>query len=107
MGGDSLKCLSHFGTLVQFGNSSGSKGHFTTADVHSSCRSVKGFSLGTTRKMKPDFIRPFAEQMIQRFAKQEITLNIDRIFDLDDIVDAHKYFESRNHNGKILLKLNE
>ncbi|MGE7673128.1 quinone oxidoreductase family protein [Lysinibacillus sp. NPDC094403] len=61
---DSLKCLSHFGTLVQFGNSSGSKGHFSTVDVHSSCRSINGFSLGTTRKMKPEFIRPFAEEMI-------------------------------------------
>lgn len=103
---DSLKCLAPFGTLVQFGNSSGNKGHFTTNDVHSSCRNVKGFSLGTTRKMNPDFIRPYAEQMIRKFSNNEITLNVDRIFNLEEIVEAHQYFERRNHNGKILLKLN-
>ncbi len=32
---NSLRCLDNYGTLVQFGNSSGIKGKFTTADVHS------------------------------------------------------------------------
>ena len=103
---DSLKCLAYFGTLVQFGNSSGQKGTFSTADVHNSCRSVKGFSLGTTRKMKPALIRPYAEQMIALFANKDLTLNIDAIFELENVVEAHHYFERRSHNGKILLKLN-
>ncbi len=103
---DSLRCLAPFGTLVQFGNSSGEKGDFSTNDVHSSCRSIKGFSLGTTRKLKPEFIRPFAENMIDQFANQTLQLHIDRIFNLVNIIEAHKYFEKRQHHGKILLKLN-
>ena len=82
---DILRCLAPFGTLVQFGNSSGKKGTFSTSDVHSSCRSVKGFSLGTS---------------------QSLHLNIDRIFPLENVTQAHQYFEQRQHNGKILLKLN-
>ncbi|MER1956961.1 MAG: zinc-binding alcohol dehydrogenase family protein [Solibacillus sp.] len=103
---DILRCLAPFGTLVQFGNSSGKKGTFSTSDVHSSCRSVKGFSLGTTRKLKPEIIRPFAEKMIDQFASQSLHLNIDRIFPLENVTQAHQYFEQRQHNGKILLKLN-
>ncbi|WP_409290398.1 zinc-binding alcohol dehydrogenase family protein [Peribacillus sp. SCS-37] len=38
----SLDCLAHYGTLVQFGNSSGQIGTFRTSDVHSSCRNIKG-----------------------------------------------------------------
>ncbi|MEK4425501.1 quinone oxidoreductase family protein [Solibacillus sp. FSL K6-1523] len=103
---DSLRCLAPFGTLVQLGNSSGEKGNFSTNDVHSSCRSIKGFSLGTTRKLKPEFIRPFAEKMIAQFANQTLQLHIDQIFNLENIIEAHQYFEKRQHLGKILLKLN-
>ena len=39
---DSLECLALYGTLVQFGNSSGKAGTFKTSDVHSSCRNIKG-----------------------------------------------------------------
>lgn len=102
----SLTCLAPFGTLVQFGNSSGKNGSFSTKDVHKSCRSIRGFSLGTTRQLKPEYIRPFAEVMIDKFASQSLHLHIDRIFDLENVVEAHHYFERRCHNGKILLKLN-
>jgi len=102
---NSLRCLDNYGTLVQFGNSSGIKGKFTTADVHSSCRSIKGFSLGTTRQLRPEFIRPYAEKMISYFAKGIFELSIDKIFDLSDVKEAHAYFESRKHRGKILLKI--
>ena len=102
---ESLKCLAPFGTLVQFGNSSGRPGNFSNADVHNSCRSVKGFSLGTTRKLRPEMIRPYAEKMIEQFACGALHLQVDQIFELKDVVNAHETFEKRQHNGKILLKL--
>ena len=101
----SLQCLAPFGTLVQFGNSSGRPGNFSNADVHNSCRSVKGFSLGTTRKLKPAMIRPYAEKIIAQFANGTLHLQVDQIFELEDVVLAHETFEKRQHNGKILLKL--
>jgi NADPH:quinone reductase len=102
---NSLKCLAPFGTLVQFGNSSGQKATFTNTDVHNSCRAIKGFSLGTTRQLKPEIIRPFAEQMIEAFANGTYSLNISAIYPLEDVVQAHEAFEKRIHNGKILLAL--
>ncbi|APH06531.1 quinone oxidoreductase family protein [Bacillus weihaiensis] len=101
----SLECLALYGTLVQFGNSSGKAGTLKTSDVHSSCRNVKGFSLGTTRKHDPARLAPVAEKVLELFATNKITLPIERIFDLSDAVQAHRLIESRNYEGKILIKI--
>ncbi|PFA69720.1 quinone oxidoreductase [Bacillus sp. AFS015802] len=100
----SLDCLGLYGTLVQFGNSSGSAGHFTTGDVHSSCRNVKGFSLGTTRKRRPGVLAPAAEKVIDLFATGKVTLPIAGIFDLSEAAKAHDLMESREYEGKLLIR---
>lgn len=46
----SLNCLAYYGRLIHFGNASGEIGNFQTKDLHASCRSILGFSFGTTRK---------------------------------------------------------
>lgn len=101
----SMECLALYGTLVQFGNSSGSVGAFTTTDVHSSCRNVKGFSLGTTRKHNPKRLAPIAQIVLELFASNKISLPIARIFNLHEAAEAHRLVESRNYEGKILLKM--
>ncbi len=101
----SLECLALYGTLVQFGNSSGKPGNFKTSDVHSSCRNIKGFSLGTTRKHDPARLAGVAEKVLELFASEKITLPIARVFDLEEAAQAHKLIESRNYEGKILIKV--
>lgn len=89
----SLDCLALYGTLVQFGNSSGEAGHFKTSDVHSSCRNIKGFSLGTTREHDPLRLAPVAEKVIELFNSQQISLPIAQIFNLEDAAAAHELIE--------------
>ena len=101
----SLQCLALYGTLVQFGNSSGKAGTFKTSDVHSSCRNVKGFSLGTTRKHDPDRLASVAEKVIELFATNQLSLKIAKVFDLGDAAEAHRLIESRKYEGKVLLKI--
>lgn len=101
----SLDCLALYGSLVQFGNSSGEAGHFKTSDVHSSCRNIKGFSLGTTREHDPLRLAPVAEKVIELFNSQQISLPIAQIFNLEDAAAAHELIESRNYEGKVLLKV--
>lgn len=101
----SLQCLALYGTLVQFGNSSGKAGTFKTSDVHSSCRNIKGFSLGTTRKHDPDRLASVAEKVIDLFATNQLSLKIAQVFDLRDAAEAHRLIESRNYEGKVLLKI--
>ncbi|KGR79105.1 quinone oxidoreductase family protein [Ureibacillus manganicus] len=102
----SLSCLALYGTLVQFGNSSGKAGTFKTSDVHSSCRNIKGFSLGTTRQHNPERLGPVAKKVLELFATNQITLPIAQVFNLSDAAEAHKLIESRNYEGKILIKIN-
>lgn len=101
----SMDCLAHFGTLVQFGNSSGKSGKFSTSDVHSSCRNVKGFSLGTMRKLNPAYLKLVVEKVIPLLVEQSISIPIDSIYSLADIQLAHQRMESREHRGKILIDL--
>ncbi|MUK87811.1 zinc-binding dehydrogenase [Ornithinibacillus sp. L9] len=101
----SLGCLAFYGTLVQFGNSSGKAGTFKTSDVHSSCRNIKGFSLGTTRKHNPEQLAPVAEKVLGLFASNKISIPIAHIFNLEDVAQAHKLIESRNYHGKVLIKI--
>lgn len=101
----SLECLANFGTLVQFGNSSGKAGAISTSDVHNSCRNIKGFSLGTTRKEDPARLAPVVERIIPLFEGGQLNVPIERVFDLEDIQEAHRLIESRTHQGKILIRL--
>ncbi|SOC42746.1 quinone oxidoreductase family protein [Ureibacillus acetophenoni] len=103
----SLECLAFYGTLVQFGNSSGNAGTIKTSDVHSSCRNVKGFSLGTTRELDPERLLPAAEKVIDLFATNKISLPIAKVFDLEDAVLAHQLIESRKYVGKVLIKIGD
>ncbi|KGR76362.1 quinone oxidoreductase family protein [Ureibacillus sinduriensis] len=103
--GSSLECLAFYGTLVQFGNSSGKAGTFKTSDVHNSCRNIKGFSLGTTRKHKPASLASVAQKVIDLFASEQIILPVARVFDLSEAAQAHKLIESRKYEGKILIKV--
>ncbi|MDN4493567.1 quinone oxidoreductase family protein [Ureibacillus aquaedulcis] len=101
----SLDCLALYGTLLQFGNSSGQAGTFTTNDVHSSCRNVKGFSLGTTRKHDPARLAPIAKKVIELFASGKISLPIAQVFNLRNAAEAHRLIESREYEGKVLLQV--
>lgn len=102
---NSLKCLDYYGRLVHFGNSSGETGTIKTTDVHSSCRSLLGFSFGTTRKMRPELLKSTAEQVINFLSKGQLQINIGGEYSLEDAADAHALIESRQSTGKIILKV--
>lgn len=101
----SMECLAPFGRLVHFGNSSGETGTFKTVELHSSCRSVLGFSFGTTRQMRPDLLQHTADQVLGYIAERKLNVTIGRKFQLEDARTAHEWMESRKSVGKIILKV--
>jgi NADPH2:quinone reductase len=103
----SMYCLAIYGRLVQFGNSTGENGNFSTADVHASCRSVLGFSLGTTRKERPYLLQETAEQVFRFLETDQVKMEIGKSFDLKDAAAAHRWVESRQSTGKVLLQIKE
>ena len=77
---NSLTCLAPYGRLVHIGNSSGSAGTFKTSDLHSSCRSVLGYSLGSTRKNRPESLKNTAKQVIKYISEGKIKIEIGHLF---------------------------
>lgn len=101
--GQSMNCLSRYGRLVVFGNSSGSYGQLQTNELHSSCRSVLGFSLGTTRKEQPEALKDTSLQVFRMIERGQITIKISEKLPLKDAPAAHQLIESRKSTGKVIL----
>lgn len=99
----SLECLAYYGRLVHFGNASGEIGTFRTKDLHASCRSILGFSFGTTRKKRPYLLRHTANQVFQYLRDGSLQIAIGKRFTLQDAGKAHEWIESRQSTGKIIL----
>ncbi|KYP79809.1 quinone oxidoreductase family protein [Ferroacidibacillus organovorans] len=103
----SLQCLANYGRLIHFGNSSGEVGHFQTSDLHSSCRSVLGFSLGTTRKERPYLLRDTANHVFGYLSNGRLKIKVGHRFKLEDAAEAHRVVEGRHSVGKVLLTVSE
>ncbi|NRR02220.1 NADPH:quinone oxidoreductase family protein [Brevibacillus sp. RS1.1] len=99
----SLECLAWYGRLVHFGNASGEIGQIKTIDLHASCRSVLGFSFGTTRKLRPHFLQDTAKQVLDYLANGQLDIKIGKHFALEEAASAHALVESRASTGKVLL----
>ncbi|PGV56123.1 quinone oxidoreductase [Bacillus cereus] len=101
----SLKCLAYYGRLVHFGNASGEVGHFQTKDLHASCRSILGFSFGTTRKKRPESLQETAKQVFRYLRDGSLQINTTKSFPLQDAGKAHEWVESRQSTGKVILNV--
>ena len=103
----SLECLAPYGRLVHFGQSSGEQANVSTDDVHSSCRSFLGYSLGTTRKLRPNQLQDISHKVIQLLHLGLINVHVGHEFLLEDVAEAHRLMEKRQHTGKIILTVHE
>ncbi len=101
----SLECLAKYGRLVNFGAASGVFGQFKTKDLHSSCRSVLGFSLGTTRNERPHLLRDTADKVLGYLAENRLKMKIGQQFPLEEAATAHSWIESRKSTGKVVLSV--
>lgn len=99
----SLQCLAWYGRLVHFGNSSGEVANIQTKDLHASCRSVLGFSLGTTRLQRPHLLREVADKVLGYIKNGSLRIKIGHKFSLQEASLAHRLIESRKSKGKVLL----
>ncbi|NEU31376.1 NADPH:quinone oxidoreductase family protein [bacterium LRH843] len=101
----SMDCLGHFGRVVIFGHANdGSKpGTLQTDALHSSCRSVIGYSTGTHRKLRPDFLKEGTNAITDLLVQGDLTMHISKRYSLEEAGEAHAHIESRKSTGKVLL----
>ncbi|MEN2768438.1 quinone oxidoreductase family protein [Ornithinibacillus xuwenensis] len=103
----SINCLAKFGRLVQFGNASGEIGFFNTEQLHTSCRSILGFSLGTTRNERPDLLADASLRIMDYLKENKLQIMVGAEFPLEEAYKAHELIESRRSIGKILLDVSK
>lgn len=104
---ESLTCLANFGRLVHFGSASGLPGRIAVSDLHASCRSVRGFSLGTVRVEAPKMVEPLAHAVLDLAQQGRLRMVIGRRYPLQEAAAAHAWIESRASTGKIILTVDE
>jgi NADPH2:quinone reductase len=100
---ESMQCLAPFGRLVNFGDASGDTGVVKTVELHSSCRAVLGFSLGTTRRRRPELLAGAAAAVMGYLADGRLSMRIGAQFPLASAASAHRLVETRQSTGKVLL----
>lgn len=101
----SMKCLAPFGRIISFGhaNDGSLPGNVKTTELHSSCRSVIGYSTGTYRKHRPEFLHEAAGKITELLIQEKLEIIISKRYALEDAAEAHAHIESRQSFGKILL----
>jgi NADPH2:quinone reductase len=108
VGGDtfhkSMACLAMFGRIVNFNNSGGVGGTVNTLELHASCRSVLGFSLGTHIRHRAEVVQETAEHVLHLLGKGNVHLWIEGVYPLEEAGEVHSLIESRQTVGKLLLK---
>lgn len=98
-----MNCLAPYGRMVVFGNASGSYSQLDTKLLHASCRSVRGFSIGSTRKLRPSWFADTAPDVLAAMTSGSIHIPIAASFPLDEAAAAHALLETRTVTGKIIL----
>jgi NADPH2:quinone reductase len=99
-----LACLATFGRLAIFGHSAGKAGTVKSSDLHGSCRSVLGYSMGTNRKYRPEGLRESVKAVLNYVDEGKLKMVISKSFALEEAAAAHQWIESRKSTGKVLLK---
>ncbi len=66
--------------------------------------SLTGVFLGAEMGRDPDRVRHMIERLLQRVADGELRVVIDRVFPLAEAAEAHRYIESRQAFGRVLLR---
>lgn len=99
---DSLKCIRPKGIVCMTGILSGEwtmKEFTPMGDIPSLGRLT--VYMGEADNLNIDLLQDF----INAVAEGSINLNIDRTFKLDEIVEAHRYMESNQSKGKIVVEV--
>ena len=66
--------------------------------------SITGVFLGAEFAMQPERTRANVEWSLAHVATGELRVSIDRVFPLSEAAEAHRYIESRQAFGRVLLR---
>lgn len=104
--GPNMKSLGYKGKLVIIGIISGIKAELNLALMMVKRQQIIGSVLRSRPVAeKGDIIAEFNRRAMPKFADRTIVPIIEKVFTINEIVDAHRMMEEDKHFGKIVLKI--
>jgi NADPH2:quinone reductase len=108
VGGDvftrSLPLLNPLGTIVAIGFTAGIWQDPSVQWLVGRNASVLGFYLGRLLKLRPEYVRARAHELLALWAQGVVDPLVGATFPLADAGAAHALIESRRHVGKVVLE---
>lgn len=101
-----MKAAALEGRIVQIATLSSSSAQLNLRQILSKRLRLQGTTLRSRPiEQKMALTQKFAAQMLPFFADGRLKPIIDRIFNLEEVAEAHRYMESNSNFGKIVLKI--
>jgi putative PIG3 family NAD(P)H quinone oxidoreductase len=103
-----MNSLGYAGRLVLIGVISGIKAELNLALMMVKRQQIIGSVLRSRPvKDKGDIVAEFTKTALPKFADRSIVPIIEKVFPMDQVVEAHRMMEEDKHFGKIVLKIAE
>jgi NADPH2:quinone reductase len=100
---EGLRCLAPFGHIALYGRAGGAPDPLNLSVLSPKSQKVSAFSLPTLTRGFPDKTRESAERCFALLREGRLKLHISRTFPLAQAAQAHRYLESRESTGKLIL----
>ncbi len=100
---EGLRCLAPFGHLALYGRAGGAPDPLNLAALSPKSQKVSAFSLPTLTRGFPDKTRESAERCFALMREGRLKVYVSRTFPLAQAAEAHRYLESRESTGKLIL----
>jgi len=100
---EGLRCLAPFGHIALYGRAGGAPDPLNLSVLSPKSQKVSAFSLPTLTRGFPDKTRESAERCFAHLREGRLKLHISKTFPLAQAADAHRYLESRESTGKLIL----
>ena len=98
------KAAAPLGRIIEYGSLSSESAKFPFGQMLQKRLTVQGYILMDITT-NPEELKPAKQFIFEALEKRKLTPTIDKTFDFEDIVEAHKYMESNQQLGKIIVKV--
>ena len=100
---EGIRCLAPFGHLILYGRSGGAPDPLNVFTLFPKSQKVSGFMLPSVTRGFPDKMRESADRCFALMRDGRLKIHIGKTFPLAQAAEAHRYLESRQSTGKLIL----
>lgn len=103
---ENLECLLPKGRLMLVGLTSGSRAEFDLSMALTKRLRIVGTVLrGRSVEEKADATRRFVDDIVPLLEAGSVMPNLDKVFTMAEVAEAHRYLESNRNFGKVVLEI--